>query len=125
MAPGTIASVPLMILDWTNEFIDAGAMPTGRLIINADEVGDVLVAERKGVGRYLFSFKVPEGYPNGTKIYMHQKAFVQLYQLKRLFECGVIDDQKLLATREQLVVINDALKTVSLEAGIPHTKDLP
>lgn len=125
MVPGTLASVPLVILDWADEFIDAEVMPTGRLLINAEFIGEEIVAKRLGVGRYRFDFLVPTGYPNGTKIYMHQTAYVQPHRLRRMFSCGEINDITTLATREQLNVINEALKIISLDAGIPHTKDLP
>jgi hypothetical protein len=125
MVPGTIASVPMMIVDWENKFIDASVLPTGRLLLNVEFVGDLIVAKRLGVGRYLYEFMVPKGTPNGSKVHMEQEALAQSHQLRRIFFCGEVNDYSHLATIYDLAVINEGLKTVSLDAGIPHLKNLP
>lgn len=113
-------------------FVEADTAPVARLLIHADYVGQELVAKRLGVGRYIFEFTVPEGFPEGTPVFIHKTAKVDGEDLGVLEELGKIQEDKDLATKQDivslkksLVVINDGLKTISLDAGVPHLKGLP
>ncbi len=113
-------------------FVEADTAPVARLLIHADFVGPEFVAMRLGAGRYLFEFTAPVGYPVGTEVFIHKTAVVDGEHLAMLEEVGKIQDGQPLATkqeidklREGLVVINEALKLISVESGVPHLSDIP
>ncbi len=124
MVPGSTISIPLVTLNADQEFVDCPSSPVGQLLINAEFYGDVIHAVRLGVGRYRYNVSVPFGFPNGTEVFMYKSATVDGENLKKFDRIGVIDDDPDLAKKRHIMIINDALKTISLDSGIPHTTDI-
>lgn len=113
-------------------FVEADTAPVARLLIHADFVGPELVATRLATGRYLFEYTVPTGYPVGTAVFIHKTAVVDGEKLAVLEELGKIQDGQELATKQEianlrkgLVIINNALKHISIDSGVPHTTNIP
>jgi hypothetical protein len=96
----------------------------GQILINAEFHGEVIQAVRLGVGRYRYNIQVPSGYPDGTRVYLYKSAIVDGESLKKFDEIGIINSDPDVAKKRHLLVINDALKKISLDSGIPHTSDI-